>query len=450
MVDESTERTEIGTETSPSQSAEHTHVKANLFGQAIGRFITNVDSLASTLPLAMNAIAGAQKLSEEKYQEFLNRHSQGQDGEKRELLIPPDQWLRFHKLMGRRRKMRMAFRTVPNSFLVSLVSQFDEFLGDLVEAIFESRPEMLTASERSLTYGTLLGFSSLDDARAYLIEKEVESVLRKNHAEQFDWLENKLGIPLRKGLDSWPEFIEVTERRNLLVHTGGVVSSQYLVTCKAHAVALPSDLVLGKTLRVSRSYFDLAYECLFEIAVKLVNVVWRKLQPDECKRSDTQLLNTCYELLEDERYELARRLGDFATCVLKHHSSDDMRRRLVVNRAQAYKWLGKKEKALEIMAAEDWTASSDTFRLADAVIHDDFERAAAYMERAGKKEDKSSYRDWPLFKEFRKTEAFLRTYEAVFGEAFNVAAPPPVLEEQDTESSRTDERGAAGGSASDG
>jgi hypothetical protein len=414
------------------------HEKANPFESALRRYLTKIDSLASTLPLALSAIQAAQKTSAETLRKFMDENTEKitRDGVEY-LTIKSDHWLRFNKLTGRREKFAIASETVPSSFLVSLVSQFDAFVGDLIEVLFEAKPETLNASEKPLTFGELLEFGSIEEARRFIIEKEIESVLRKSHTEQFDWLEKRFGLPLRRGLASWSEFIEITERRNLLVHTDGAISNQYLVVCKTHGVALDPSAKVGHKLRVPHKYFERAYFVMFEIGAKLAHVLWRKLLPEVRVVADSNLSNVCYELLEDERYDLARELLDFATCVLKEHSSDEVRRRLIVNRAQAYKWLGEQSKAAEIMSAEDWSASSDMFRLAEAVIRDDFVTAARFMERVGTSTEKAFYRDWPLFKEFRKSEQFAKTYENVWGVPFNVvvdaSATLPSEEPRDSE-----------------
>ena len=92
---------------------------------------------------------------------------------------------------------------------------------------------------------------------------------------------------------------------------------------------------------------------------------------------------------------------------------------MVVNRAQAYKWLGKGDKCEAIMKGEDWSASQDSFKLADAVLRDDVEASVETMKRIGVTHDvvtKESYRGWPLFREIRKQELFRKTYETIFGE----------------------------------
>ena len=151
----------------------------------------------------------------------------------------------------------------------------------------------------------------------------------------------------------------------------------------------------------------------------LGHVLWRKVFPEELLDADKHLNGVCYELLVERRYGLAATLLDFAATTFKRFGSDEYRRMMVVNRAQAYQWLGENDKCQEIMGREDWSASQDSFKLADAVLRDDVAVAVATMRRLGADHDivgKESYRNWPLFKEIRKDETFRATYREVFGE----------------------------------
>jgi hypothetical protein len=222
-------------------------------------------------------------------------------------------------------------------------------------------------------------------------------------------------------------FVELTERRNLLVHCNGVVSAQYLKNCAEHKAKIPKNLKLGQQLGVSPEYFNSSYRCIFELTVKLTHVLWRKLMPNELEYADSTLNDICYDLIENEEYDLAISLLDFATDILKKHYSDEARLTFVINRAQAYKWTGKKQVTLSLLAKEDWTAASDKFRLAEAVLRDDYSKACIIMKEMGaeSKVNKSLYRDWPLFKEFRKRPEFHRTFQEVFKEPFNKADAEP-------------------------
>jgi hypothetical protein len=309
---------------------------------------------------------------------------------------------------------------VPRGLLVALVSQFDAYVGGLIRQLFKLKPEIVDSSANTLTFEQLVEFGSIEIARDYVIDKEIESVLRQSHADQFDWLEKKFNLPLRKDLPAWPVFIEVMERRHLFVHTNGVVSHQYLKVCRKHSCNIPESVGPGTALPLTREYFDAAYECIFEIGVKLGQVLWRKVQPTEIEKADSNLNFLTYGLIAEDRYRLARILLDFGTS-LKTHSSQEARLRLVVNRAQTYKWTGDEEKCKQVLDAEDWSATSLKFRLANAVLRDDFKNAIQLAKELGKdgEIDRHQYRDWPLFKELRKSAEFETLFESIFGEPLN-------------------------------
>jgi len=115
-------------------------------------------------------------------------------------------------------------------------------------------------------------------------------------------------------------------------------------------------------------------------------------------------------------------------CVLKEYGSEQHRRIFLINRAQAYKWLGDQSKALEILEAEDWSASSDKFSLAVAALRDDCDCAAQLMTKLGRDGEmkKEFYEEWPVFREFRKSQPFAEAFEKIFGVKFAIkeqAAP---------------------------
>ncbi|NTU45916.1 MAG: hypothetical protein HGA99_10465 [Chlorobiaceae bacterium] len=328
---------------------------------------------------------------------------------------------KFEKLADEVTSYVMATRNVPIAFLVALVSQFDAYLSNLLRSLFYLKPELLNASQRQLTFSELMAFPSLDAARDHVIEKEVESILRSSHVEQFEWMESRFGVPLRKDLPIWPQFVELTERRNLFVHCDGVVSSQYVAICQKHD-GLPDERVcVGDALNVEPKYFSSAYQCLFELGVKLGHVLWRKMCPNELEAADEHLNSLCFDLLVEEKYGLAKVILHFATNTLKKHSSDIERRVFVINHAIALKHL-KEDSFKTLLANEDWSACRQEFQLAVAVLHDEYSKAALLMGAIGStgKPGEQEYRTWPLFREFRCSQEFRKAYFELFGKEFMV------------------------------
>jgi hypothetical protein len=293
---------------------------------------------------------------------------------------------------------------------------------------------LLHSADKQIALDDLLRFGSIEEAKEYVIEKEIESVLRTSHADQFTWLEKRFKITLRENLPAWQVFIELTERRNLFVHCNGIASSQYFVVCKEHSVKVDPALKVGDELDVDTDYFTKAYECIFEIGIKLAHVLWRKVLPGDREEADSALNNTLYELIATRKYRLAIVLGEFAVHTLKTHDSESVRRIMVINLAQSYKWAGEKQKCLDLLEEDDWSACSDDFTQALAVLKDDFARATEVMHELGTDGlPDEAYPYWPLLKEFRKSPEFLEAYEEVFGKKFVASVSssihePPVTE----------------------
>lgn len=395
-------------------------------------YVEHISSLFKGLFLTMAALQGTDKKVVELLQDFEKENciitEPDEDGIQY-VRVKENYVKRWNLLNQELKQIRLSRSLVPASFLASLVSQYDGFLGQLIKALFNIKPELLNASEKNITYSQLLEFGSVDAAKDYLLEKEIESVLRKSHTEQFEWLEAKFNIELRKDLASWPMFIELTERRNLFVHTRGIVSSQYMKVCAQHKIKLAENIKVGSQLDASAGYMTAAFACIFEIGVKLSHVLWRKMQPETRVQADENLAEVCYQLIyedDEKRMEIAANLLDFGTNTLKKHSSEQLRRRLVINRAQAYKWLGKEDVAKKIVQSEDWTATSDDFKLGEAVILENYREADEIMLRMGRNGALSSqsYREWPLFKRYVERPEFKVLFKTIFEEDFLVVESP--------------------------
>jgi hypothetical protein len=406
-------------------------------GKAIGVYVEHSDSLFKTFFLTMRTISRTHKKMLSILDEFEVKHCEkleSDNGENYTIKIPENYFRRWTKINQEIKQISLSAKLVPASFMSSLISQYDAFLGQLIKVLFDLNPEMLNASERNLSYAQLAEFDSIPEAREYIVEKEIETVLRKSHSEQFDWLEKKFDLPLRKDLSIWPVFIEVTERRNLFVHTRGIVSSQYIKVCKQHNVALPADIKVGSELHASIDYMVEAHSCIFDMGVQLAHVLWRKKSPQTRNDADDNLNEIIFELLLDRSYKLAIRIADFAVNTLKRFSSEQIRRMLVVNRALAYKWSGNEKTAVKIINVEDWTATADQFKLAESVILEDYNEADAIVKRIGNNGSVSAqaYREWPLFLKYRERDEFKQIFKQVFNEEFDMV--------EETEGSESNEQ----------
>jgi len=278
-------------------------------------------------------------------------------------------------------------------------------------------------SDKTIKLSDLSAFDSIAEVQDALIEREIESLIRLSHHEQFDWMEKRFGLKLREGLSAWPQFVEICERRNLFTHTGGVVSKQYIETCTTHKCEI-TDIVVGKKLSVTPQYFRLAVKVIYEIGAKLNHVLWRKFAPDDRDDADHRLNQVGYELILARAYDIAEPILRFGTEVVKTHGSEKSRRMMVVNLANALRLQEKKEEANRILDKEDWSACDNEFKVCVAGVKDDVEAVVRFMKQIGAdgRPDKEAYRTWPVFRGLRTNERFMTTFEELFGESVIIAS----------------------------
>jgi hypothetical protein len=386
-------------------------------------FANQIESLRQALPMTMMLLQMFDKDAVTKLKAFEEQYCVVEVEEStRQVQIPYEYYSKWNKLKHRYDRGHIARDLVPRSLFVSLVSQYDAFLGRILRLLFLAKPEMLNTSKREIAFSELVEFPSIEAAREYVISKEIESVLRMSHAEQLKWMENRFGITLTK-FENLPNFVEIAQRRNIFVHMDGLISKQYISECRDCSVALDAKMKEGEPLGVPQRYFDESCTCILEVGVKLAHVLWIKLIPSQLQNAEESLIELTYDLIDRREYPLAIALLKFAAVEIRKHSNESRRLTLVVNLAQAYAWHGDIDKCKQILDAEDWSAKGDEFKLAEAVLREDWERSVRLVERMGKKGAVSevAYQDWPLFQVFRSRPEFLEAYQKVFEKPFPVS-----------------------------
>jgi hypothetical protein len=322
--------------------------------------------------------------------------------------------LRYERLLNSRQAATLA-----RSLFLGLFSAFDALLGDLLRGLLQRRPELFGVLGGNVDVKDVLAAADLNQLKAKILDDEIESLRRNSYVEQFVRLETLFNIRLRE-FDSWPLFVEASQRRNLLTHCNGVVTEQYLEICRRERCEIPPEVIVGTVLEITDDYFERRCRVVMEVGVKLAHTLWRKLLPAELEEAANHLHEVTYEALQREEWAWAETAGEFAVGQ-KAAASEQNRLIATVNLAIARKYAGKHSAVDALLSARDWSATSSEFRLAIAVLTDQYDSAAAIMERIGERGDflvETSYHTWPLFRDFRGSTQFLSTYEKIYGYPF--------------------------------
>lgn len=404
----------------------------HIFAKAINKYINLLNSQMEAFPIIMNTLVFRLKACTERMNHFMDENGikQVKNDNNVTITVPYNinkEFIRYNKEIN---QSLAAIQLIPKNVVVAFVSIYDAFLSDIIEGIYKICPELLNTCEKEYSFSDIIKFSSLDEIKEHIIEKEVESVLRESHIKQFEWLSRKINVKLTEDLPNYKHFIEITERRNLFVHTNGKISRQYLtmVSEKGDKACIDPNIKLGETLDASLEYVIHCYKILFEIGVKLGQVVWRKLdEKNSLEEADGHLIDVIYELLKNKKYNLGIILSEFATksYIKDYNKSNELVK--CINKSLAYYLNDNKEKCRSIINSIDWSATDYRFKLAAAVLEEKYADACELMKRIGNSDDMmEAYREWPLFSNFRESELFKDTFKEIYKIDFNYVEIKPL------------------------
>lgn len=403
---------------------------SDLFEMNLDQFLDELSALNDTLPTQIMLLSLKHKQLIEKL-EKISSTTEEKDEEGVEFVrykVTSDELDEFPKIHKHLNRTDIARKILPRNFIVSIVSQYDAFLGNLVRVLYEINPNIIRSSEKEINVEDLFNYETIEELKEHIIEKEVDSLLREEHYEQFKILERRISkvtdknFTLTSNLPVLPKFIELTQRRNLFVHTNGQTTRQYIESKKKWKFKSECNGDINEELKASSEYCTEAFEVLYEISLKLTHVLWRKFVPEEREEADEHLNQVIYDLLIDNKYKLAITFSDFATDVIRKFSTEQLRKFIIINKAIALKMQKKHKECKKVIENEDWSIGNE-FKLAKLVLEDKYEEAKKLMLKIGPNDElvnKKNYETWPLFKLFRKTEEFKSGYLELFGEEFTL------------------------------
>ena len=302
-----------------------------------------------------------------------------------------------------------ALKIVPESLFVSMVSQYDYLIGNIVRFIYDVNPQLICEQSGSITYVDLFNAPDLDSVKTNLLNKRIESLLRESHEEQLKILSSLIKADTLSKFEDYPTFVEMTQRRNLLVHAKGMVSDQYVSKCKkAGCNDVDSK---GTQLIVTKDYFIKAYVLFCSIGVMLSQTIARIILKKEniLDQLDASLNHAIYGAIYDEEYGVAIKLSEYATKKEVKHVSQLDTVYFILNKAQAYKWNGDDEKCRKILSDYDFSAMTEEILVAKYALEDNVDAVVKAMEQIGKDGkimSELSFADWAIFKEMRKKKKF--------------------------------------------
>lgn len=329
----------------------------------------------------------------------------------------------YEQLQKNAHSSALASKLIPESLFVSMLSQFDAYIGFIIRFVINMNPSLLNNSEKNISFSQIFEMGSIEEAKEFMIQKELDIILRKSHKDHLEYLDKRIGTSFTKDIVKLDDFIEISERRNLVVHCDGIVSKQYIANCSKYQSK--NKLKLGEQVNISPKYFNHAFEILFDVATRIAHVLWRKFFKDDLENADCAINELCFDLLCNKEFVLAESLTNFALSQSKHYN-DKIKCMITINAALS-KYLSKdKDGACKILDSKDWSSANTDLRLASCVIREEYDKVFILMKEIGTGGDieKEGYQEWPLFYQVRKSKGFRDTFKQIFNEDYTILEKP--------------------------
>jgi hypothetical protein len=158
--------------------------------------------------------------------------------------------------------------------LVSSLSRFEAFLGDVLIAFFGQYPMRMTERVQnippcpSVSAAELIEATDRDFLLRALMENHVQNVFRQRPSVYLDYLCRMLGIQRHSSFD---DYFEIAATRDLLVHNKLKVNSLYLEKAGAKARG-----AFGSQLTIDKPYFYSALGDIKRVSGAIKGQVERK------------------------------------------------------------------------------------------------------------------------------------------------------------------------------
>jgi hypothetical protein len=294
---------------------------------------------------------------------------------------------------------------VQNSLLVMAISAFEVLLSGLISRQFVMFPDALQADQREFSLEDVRGFQSEEDAIDLLLSRRVTKIMYGSLDDWSKWFEDRCNARFADLAIAWESLREAFQRRHVIMHSGGRVSSEYLAK-----VRVGTPPTLGSQLNVDADYLQQLLDQLDALGTGVAVRAWGTWFPAERDEAAGRLLRRTYQTMISGRWAVTEKLAELAD--LK--CSEDLRHSIRCNG-----WLSRAERSgydAVHSEVEAWDASalSGRFRLVRLVLLQRLEAALELVPAliASEEVSRGELREWPILRTLREHQGYPAVAEA--------------------------------------
>lgn len=283
--------------------------------------------------------------------------------------------------------------------LISLIVYFELLISKLLTLHIKKYPKILNS--KTLSLEEIYQFGSIDDAQKYLIDKEVEDIMRGSFNKWYKFLSETVKLPLECININKDLMVEIFQRRNLIVHNDGIVNSIYLKNVSDELIL---NLKKGDKISVEKNYLINSIDLLEKVGIQILLNYWLKGEKNGIKRIQI-LIDIAYELLLKEKWESCIVFYEHLLDEEQISSSD----RIIckINYWLCMKSIGNIEVVMSEIEKTDLSATRQYFLLGVYALKDDYDEFFKLLDKLYPHEiDIDSIKEWPILNNIRETDMY--------------------------------------------
>jgi len=271
------------------------------------------------------------------------------------------------RLSGQMKELKSKFNHIEllnTNTLISLMSFAEWFFVQILHFYFEKYPEAASIDSKSLTYEEIKSFNSIKDAQDYLLDNKIEGIIRGSIDSWFKYLRSQFKLSIKHFALYENTLIEISQRRNLLVHNGGIINSIYISKVNEN---YRTEAYVGKKIIVDKTYLDSSISTVQVVFILIATEIWLKVDPNDQKRTEliVRLIN---ENMDEGRWDIVEHLSAF---ILSDKSAPNINKLI----AQLNFWLSKKrqgefEEIFKEIEKIDYSDKPIRYQIAFAALKD--------------------------------------------------------------------------------
>lgn len=308
----------------------------------------------------------------------------------------------FDKAMSVLGKSRKRISLLYFSSLMNLISTIEWFFSQILHLYYEKYPDAIGSKDKAFSLEELKSFDTIADARKYYIDAKIEEILYGSFSDWIEFFRKKVGLSMGYLEPSFDILVETFQRRNLVVHNGGIINSQYLSKVSKD---LTKGLKIGLPVGVDRKYLDERID-LFECSCLLIAFeLWKKIDKTDKNRADL-IVEFAYQHLLEKRWSIMEALSLF---LMNDNKMPEVSQLLgKMNYWLSIKRQGRWDEIKEGVEKTDFSAKDNIFKLALASLKEDSDFFFSLLPKvlqSGELEYKYLI-EFPIFEEMRSDERY--------------------------------------------